>query len=485
MINKNGFKMKTLLTISMLIAVSFLGAQEKYRIQYDYKTDNFEYYKLNKSYEVIDTLAHPRFKRNSLIEIKMLNINPFAVNIKTDIQEEEIHATSSGGYNFGNLLGGITSMTNSDLKLNVTKLPENLDTPSYVNKDIFGETSSRSSLVENKFSHLNTISSNVDALKRTFLANLTNPNLDKETILNNIKKVAALQTDSRLADPNDNFHVYLASLKKIIKEDANFIVFNVNEMKGELSKKSDNQKESISLGELRAQNSTYSYLESILSQLDESSNWTAENLNKIEALYTSLESASFEQTYDYEIAADKVNLELKFEQSEFANELDDDDAVTTLKTRHVKIFSKGGFKINTSVALTLNNFQSKSFDYFIDENGIIGAEKNNYFIPNLSTLINFYPVISENFNLGGSFGLSIPIAEGINGVNYLFGPSLILGNKSRLALSAGVAFGPVKKLTNGLQVGDYTNLNDVDSFTKNVYDFGYYFGISFNIFNLK
>lgn len=268
MINKNGFKMKTLLTISMLITASFLGAQEKYRIQYDYKTDNFEYYKLNKSYEVIDTLAHPRFKRNSLIEIKMLNINPFAVNIKTDIQEEEIHATSSGGYNFGNLLGGITSMTNSDLKLNVTKLPENLDTPSYVNKDIFGETSSRSSLVENKFSHLNTISSNVDALKRTFLANLTNPNLDKETILNNIKKVAALQTDSRLADPNDNFHVYLASLKKIIKEDANFIVFNVNEMKGELSKKSDNQKESISLGELRAQNSTYSYLESILSQLD-------------------------------------------------------------------------------------------------------------------------------------------------------------------------------------------------------------------------
>lgn len=36
MINKNGFKMKTLLTIPMLIAASFLGAQEKYRIQYDF-----------------------------------------------------------------------------------------------------------------------------------------------------------------------------------------------------------------------------------------------------------------------------------------------------------------------------------------------------------------------------------------------------------------------------------------------------------------
>lgn len=198
-----------------------------------------------------------------------------------------------------------------------------------------------------------------------------------------------------------------------------------------------------------------------------------------------MEAASFEQTYDYEIAADKVNLELKFEQSDFANKLDEEVNITTLKTRHIKLYSKGGFKINTSVALTLNNFQSKSYDYFIDENGVIGAEKNNYFIPNLSTLINFYPVISKNFNVGGCFGVSIPIAEGINGINYLFGPSLILGNKSRLALSAGAAFGPVKKLTGGLKVENTTTLNDVNNFTKNVYDFGFYFGVSFNIFNLK
>lgn len=40
-------------------------------------------------------------------------------------------------------------------------------------------------------------------------------------------------------------------------------------------------------------------------------------------------------------------------------------------------------------------------------------------------------------------------------------------------------------MTNGLQVGDRTNLNNVNSFTKNVYDFGYCSGLSFNIFNLK
>jgi hypothetical protein len=471
--------MKLILSTTLLFLSTFLLAQEKYRIQYDYKTDNFEYFKLNKSNEIVDTLDNPKFKRNSLIEIKLINVNPFAMSIKTDVKEEEIHTSGSNGFNFSNLLGSITSVSGNDLKLNVSNLPK-IPTS---NKDFSIDGSSRGAKIENKFSELNNLSANVDALKKTLLANLTNPNLDKETILKNLMEVAAVQEDARIADPNQNFHVYISSLKKIINEDTNTITTNLTDLKNEIAV--NDEKISISRGELRAQNLTYSNLENLLTKLTESSNWTTENLNKIEALYTSLEASSFEQTYDYEINADKVDLELKFIQSEFANKLDEDSDLATLKTRHVKLMSKGGFKINTSVALTLNNFKSNSYDYFIDENGVIGADENNYFIPNLSTMINFYPVISENFNLGGSFGISIPITDSINGINYLFGPSIILGNQSRLALSGGIAYGPVKKLINGLEVGDTTTLNDVDSFTKNVYEIGFYFGISFSIFNLN
>ena len=460
--------MKLLLTTAILFFSTFLLAQEKYRIQYDYKTDHFEYFKLNNSNQIVDTLHNPKFKRNSLIEIKLLNVNPFAVSIKTDVKEEEIHTSGANGFNFSNLLGGISSVSGSDLKLNVTNLPS---------KEL-------SRGVDTKISQLNSITTNVDALKKTLLANLTNPNLDKETILKNLMEVASIEEDARIADPNQNFHVYISSLKKIINEDSNDIAANINELKNKIESTNES-KNATSRGELVAQNIKFSNLENLLNKLTESSNWTTENLNKIEALYTSLEASSFEQLYDYEIAADKVDLELKFMQSEFADKLDDDTSLNTLKTRHIKLFSKGGFKINTSVALTLNNFKSKSYDYFIDENGVIGADENNYFTPNLSTMINFYPVIAENFNIGGSFGISIPIADGINGINYLFGPSLILGNQSRLAISGGIAYGPVKKLINGLEVGDTTTLNDVDSFTKNVYDFGFYFGISFSVFNLN
>jgi hypothetical protein len=469
--------MKITVSIAILFLSTFVFAQEKYRIQYDYKTDNFDYFKLNKSNKIIDTLSNPKFKRNSIIEIKLLNVNPFAVNIKTDVKEQEIHSSASNGFNFSNLLGGISSVSGNDLKLNVTNLPSN-------DKLFRGANSSRGEKIESKFSDLNNLSVTIDALKKTLLANLTNPNLDKATILKNLVEVARINEDVRSSDPNQNFYVYIANLKKIVTEDSNAIAESIHAIKDEMeSKVMDN--EPVSRGELRAQNSTFNNLEMLLNKLNASSNWTTENLSKIEALYTSLEASNFEQTYDYELSADKVDIELKFIQSDFAAKLSDDSNAATLKTRRVKLLSKGGFKINTSVALTLNNFKSKSFDYFIDENGAIGSDPNDYFIPNLSTMINFYPVIGENFNLGGSFGISIPIAESMNGVNYLLGPSIILGEQSRLAISGGIAYGPVKKLINGLEVGDATDLNNVDSFTKNVYDFGFYFGISFSIFNLN
>lgn len=93
--------------------------------------------------------------------------------------------------------------------------------------------------------------------------------------------------------------------------------------------------------------------------------------------------------------------------------------------------------------------------------------------------------MGENFNIGGSFGVSVPISGESRGINFLLGPTIFLGNKSRVSFSGGLAYGTVNKLTNGLKVGDTTNFNDIDSFTKSVYDFGYYFGISFSLFEIN
>jgi len=469
-------------TIALLILGFLISgisiAQERYRISYDYKTEKVNYLVLDKNSKVIDTLNNPRLKRNSLVELKLRNINPFAVQVQTDVKEEDL-ITNGQGFNFSSLLGGINSFTGDNIDLNTSNLPDS---------NVFkSEAGSRGSArATSSFKDLNNTITNVSALKATLLSNLLNPNLSKTAILDNLIATANAEQDVRLPNAGQNFYVYLAKVEKSIKESRSDLESNINTMSNAVEQEIESDTE-LSRGQLVSRNIALGDLQRLMSNLNHSTNQSLQSLEELRSLYTVLEASNFEQTYDYEISADKVNIELKFVQSDFSSTIENDASPTTLKTRNIKLFSKGGFKINTSVAMTLNNFGSKSNAYFIDENGVIGADQNDYFVPNLSTMINFYPFMGENFNIGGSFGLSIPISgnDNVNGVNFLFGPSLFFGSKSRLSLSGGAAYGPVQKLTNGLEAGDTTSLTSIDNFTKNVYDFGYYFGISFSLFDLN
>lgn len=464
---------KCIFIILFFCSLFQVSAQEKYRVTYDYLTDEITYFKLNKLNEIKDTLNKPRFKRNSLIELKLINVNPFATNVKTDVKEEDIHP-SNNGFNFSSLLGGINSFAGDNLNLNVDNLPKE-------NSFFANGGQSRGKKLNNKFSELNQLSSSIEAIKTTFLSNLLNPNLNKEKILTNLKSVAINIEDSRLPDPKDNFYLYVSSLDNAIKEDSKEIENQISTISLEVSE-SLNKDASLSRGELVLKTNAYNSLQELASNIRKKQLATSETLKKIQSLYASLEASSFEQTYDYLIEADKVSIELQFKQSKLS---DDNEESTVIKTRNLKLFSKGGFKINTSVALTLNNFGEKSRDFYISEDNTVGEDINNHFAPSLSTMINFYPVVGENFNVGGSFGLSIPISGESKGLSFLLGPSVFLGSKSRLSLSGGVAYGPVNKLTNGLEVGETTNYTDIDGFIKSVYDFGYYFGISFSLFDIK
>ncbi|NRB61092.1 MAG: hypothetical protein HRU50_14265 [Winogradskyella sp.] len=470
---------KTISILTILLTSSLSFAQERYRITYDYATDKINYLHIDKNNKVIDTLDKPKIKRNSLVELKLSNVNPFAVQVKTDVQEEDLINTGQG-FNFSSLLGSINSFTGDNIDLNTSNLPDS---------NLFrSEGGSRgSATAKSSVEDLNNQITNVAALKSTLISNLLNPNLDKATIMENLLSTADADMDARLPSAQDNFYMYLAKVEKSIKDSKSQLESDISAMSKDIETSATDSEKAVSRGELVSRNIAMADLQRLMADLNNSTGKSLQSLDELRSLYTILEASNFEQTYDYELSADKVNIELKFVQSDFSNDIDNDDTSTTLKTRNIKMFSKGGFKINTSVAMTLNNFGNNSNDYFIDESGVIGADNNDFFVPNLSTMINFYPFIGENFNIGGSFGLSIPISgnNNISGVNFLLGPSLFFGSKSRLALSGGVAYGPVQRLTNGLEVGDNTNFSSVDNFTKNVYDFGYYFGISFSLFDLN
>ncbi|WP_405563801.1 hypothetical protein [Polaribacter sp. Asnod6-C07] len=471
--------MKKVLSLFLVFSATAIISQEKYRVTYNYQTEVINYYKLDKLNNIEDTLKSPKFKRNSLIELRLTNVNPFAVNIKTDVKEETIHPKMSG-FNFSSLLGNVNSLSGESLNLNVGSVAgEN----SFLSRGKDPQAAkSRGDKLSNQFSDLNKLTTNIDAIEASFRSNLLNPNFDKTEILKNLKESSSKFMDARIPNPKENYYTFLYNLDNAVKEDTRELQNEIANISSEIDETLDSEKP-MSRGELVQTNNAFKNLEALKLSLNAKQTNTSESLNTIKNLYTSLEASNFEQTYDYIIEADKVGIELKFIQSELAQT--EGAEANLIKTRSLNLFSKGGFKINTSVALTLNNFGSKSKEFFIDENNIIGEDTGNGSTPNLSTMINFYPVISESFNIGGSFGVSIPVSGEARGINFLLGPTIFLGSKSRLSLSGGVAYGTVTKLKNGLEVGDTATFTDIDLFTKSVYDFGYYFGISFSLFELN
>jgi hypothetical protein len=211
-------------TIALLILGFLISgisiAQERYRISYDYKTEKVNYLLLDKNSKVIDTLNNPRLKRNSLVELKLRNINPFAVQVQTDVKEEDL-ITNGQGFNFSSLLGGINSFTGDNIDLNTSNLPDS---------NVFkSEAGSRGSArATSSFKDLNNTITNVSALKATLLSNLLNPNLSKTAILDNLIATANAEQDVRLPNAGQNFYVYLAKVEKSIKESRSDLESNIN-----------------------------------------------------------------------------------------------------------------------------------------------------------------------------------------------------------------------------------------------------------------
>ena len=462
----------------MLVAIGFSHAQERYRIVYDYKTDHLNFYVIDQNNEVIDTLRKPRFKRNRPVEIQLKNVNPFAVNVNTAIVEKTIHQSAeSGAFNFNSLLGNIGQLAGDKLKLNTTDIPLGGGKED-------ASIASRGASLSNKFSDLDETTTYVAAIKNRLIADLVNPDLNKDSIIRRLTDIASKMEDIRLPDPKGDFQLFLSHLEKVVLQDQQEVVSTANEIVTEIDHP-EVATEPLSRGELVARQTSLNNLQQAIASIHTATDQTTDNISQIKTLYTGLEAAAFERTYDYVVDADRATIELKFLRSNFASQNNPNQTQDIVKTRSVNIRAKGGFKINTGIAMTLNNFSKTSNDYFLTDDGIIGEEKNTNFVPNLSTMINFYPIISESFNIGGSFGLSIPISDKVGGVNFLLGPSLFIGDKNRLSFSGGIACGPVTKLTNGLKPGDATDIRDLENFTKSVYDFGYYLGVSFSVFDIN
>ncbi|MEM6720598.1 MAG: hypothetical protein AAF611_14820 [Bacteroidota bacterium] len=470
--------MKKLLSLCVVLLSFVLSAhaQERYKVEYDYLKDTITYNRIKED-GTLEALKKPRIKRNSMVEIRLKNVNPFALKVTPAITSENVFVEGNS-YTINSLFGSLKSNTANpnNLNFNITA-PQFSDAPDAAVTEtvIRAEGKAAAQNIAKEIKSTNTLSKKILTAKDVFIANLTNPNLTKDKIKEKLENILKDVVDSDNT-VEDDYYAFLNDIRDALNKKNNIIKSNVATAT-RLFRRDINDPTKLSEENLLEANA-------VVTETERSINTSLANVETLQQLYAMLEASSFEQVTDYEAEKDKTTIELTFKKSDFLKEMGIQGTDETVKSRSFKLMASGGLKINTSIALTLNNFGDNSSDFYVDSDNVIGADKNDFFVPSLATMINFYPFAGEKINFGGSFGVSIPITDDITGVNFLLGPTIFFGSKNRLSFTGGIAYGPVERLRDGLTVGEETQRasNDI---TRNVYDFGYFFGISFSLFDVK
>lgn len=189
--------------------------------------------------------------------------------------------------------------------------------------------------------------------------------------------------------------------------------------------------------------------------------------------YDNIEHADFEVSYsvnsDLDITTVKLNFVEKNSDSIPSNE--------TIRVREIKIPTKGGLRINSSAGMSFVRFMNGNKAY-TSLNGTIEEEKGDAFTPSLSTMFHFYKQTPSPVGLGGSIGFGVPI-DGNKDFQYMLGGSVIFGKTQRVILNIG-ALGGKTEVLNGVKVGDSIGTGSPVP-TKEVFDLGFYLGLTLNI----
>jgi hypothetical protein len=193
--------------------------------------------------------------------------------------------------------------------------------------------------------------------------------------------------------------------------------------------------------------------------------------------YEALQANDFAKDHRVDALGDQMTFNIRFSPNDSAN-----SNVPTLQMAPIKVAVAGGFKVNASIGVAFGQFFDRPQSYFIRDQRI-RAEDNDSFYPVISSFFHFYSQSKGNTSFGGAFGIGLPVTGSNAGqsASFFLGPSLIIGRSERLVLSGGLMGSQVERLAQGYNVGDLlvSDANVVP--TKDVYEMGYFLGLSFNV----
>ena len=476
--------LKILLVVGLLTSFSFTASSQSLRIVYDFIQDEVHYFKTKPGDPIGKEIGSPVVGRNKLVTVEVVNFNKFvyaadATNTSRIVEKQSdmgfldivsplVNPIGSGG--FFTALGGTLPEDVSRGGLMATR------GASSAYDDIVDAYRTLTSL-ETDMNSVNYAITKLNKLKY-------NPYLPTDTIVNMSNNIVAQIFQKSVMNPSDFSEVIVRYNKDYANSVSNLETATVSFLR-EYQEYASRTEGSF---EGRGLDQTVRNFNNEVKQVTKTFNpeYITAQIDFLETVYTSIVATRYTFNSSHAAKDDEIDLALNFYKvpvDQEGNYLSVDrnkmSELAKVKEKKINIVVRGDIKVSSSVGLAFTKFQTT--DEFIYRDSSIMSITGSSFSPNLGAYVNVYPYSGRTLQLGGTFGVGVPLQADQKSVNMYMGMSALLGSDSRVAVHAGASLGQVQKLGAGYNLGDALLPGDLTIPTRNVWEWGTFIGVSFNI----
>jgi hypothetical protein len=473
--------MKKLLLFALLGMCFFSLHAQNLLIRYDFLKDDYTFYRV-KPGKPPELIEKPVVGRNNTVKVEIVNFNKFVYAAKCTFEAGESDESSQvnfmslltplvvpqSGASFLSQFGG--GNANEENARNGSLFKDRLADQSY----LAAQTSYKSLYeVERTLKNIDFSISKLQELK-----------YNKYLPSDSIKKMASLLVTKAIKSENAShadFMNTIESLNNAYMTHLSSFKLSSEDFEGAFNRLSSSRGETTAKNPIKRLSDEVTKMEEFYDD-----DFISVKVNLLENMYESIINTEFR--FNASDLAEKDFLDIKLDMYEYPTddeglpkavsqtELED---LVMVKNKKLKVTVKGDLKINSSLGLAFP-YYANNFGY-INVGGEIVEQPGNNFAPNISAFMNFYPYNGKLGQLGGTFGLGLPIAGDDRNLSVFLGGASLFGSKNRIVLNAGASLGQVTQLDMGLQNGEMLDNEFMDVPTRQVWQWGAFLGISFSV----
>lgn len=471
---------KLLLFVLLGMIIPALNAQNLL-IRYDFLKDDYTFYRV-KPGKTPELIEKPVVGRNNTVKVEIVNFNKFVYAAKCTFESGESNESSQ--VNFMNLLTPLV-VPQSGASFLSQWGGSDADEQSARSGSLFKDR-----LADQSYLSAQTSYKSLYDVERTVknidfsISKLQELKYNKYLPSDSIKKMASLLVTKAIKSESAShvdFMNTIESLNNAYESNLSAFKLSSDDFEGAYNRLSASRGESMGKNPIKRLSDEVSKMEEFYED-----DFISVKVNLLENMYESIVNTEFK--FNASDLAEKDYININLDMYEYPmdeeglpkvvsqTELDD---LVMVKNKKLKVTVKGDLKINSSLGLAFPYYPNNVG--YINVGGEIVEQPGNNFEPNISAFMNFYPYNGKLGQLGGTFGLGLPISGEDRNLSVFLGGASLFGSKNRIVLNAGASLGQITQLDQGLKKGDMLDSEFMDVPTRQVWQWGAFLGVSFSI----